>query len=1196
MRYACRPQRSTRHRLAREKGFALMVVLMMMSLLIVLGVGLLSLSTISVRSDGAARAQQRAQANARFSLMMAMGELQNLLGPDQRICANASAMFPAAKQPNLLGVWESWRWNPETESSPDYGAKSKLFKGWLASVDSVEDELNLELPQGDLTNQTWLVRPDLTAGTTGLAAARVPIEKDGKINGSYAWAVIDESQKAPINLPDTEATTDGEKVARRISPERAYPEGIISNLNPDQIGDPLKLVTLQTAALAAANQGKLLQTHETDLTPYSVGLLTDVVSGGFKTDLTQLFESDSDLTSVFGRETPYFQPENGAPTWDYLRNHYQLYRRTNQSAVGTPEITLTKNDLTPSTVGLITAPSQERLLPIISKLQIMFSMVAHNARIQDRVNVYNSKPTRPYPKGNAQYVVPMLTYDPVVTLYNPYDVALELDNLRVRISDPPILFGFQKNGVWLRNEFSATPLGSGFQHLARFQIATQDTPTARRYFTLILGGGTADQFGGSIRLEPGELKVFSPRVESNWTWGFETDAGDHYNGRTFFDWDAGKKFGNEDGRGGAKAAYGVESVPGWDPRAGFQVDHLSYGGGKRPAGTLYSWEADNFRNDGWIGVWVEDTVSAYATAGKATSARGQPDFTVDLLAGETVDPKSDYLRSYQFRFQNIASEINGDLSNTVVQRDFRAGDLLQAERDTSPGGKSPFALLTVSAKTTVDNASSIPWLHNNPVVEGAAQDSSAVGNALDVYDVRVEQTSDFTSFPGISISPEGNRGYFGASTTANRGATNVPMHRVPVLPAASLGDLIPANLVSSQLPPRVMHPLGNSRAQPLIPSDGIKAVIEAAQDNVNSTTQKTTILDHSYLLNDAMWDHFFFSTMTDYTSGLLKSETRADLMSDFFAGSGQLLNQRLTPMIQGESSMDELVNKLDAESDQDLSKSIGANLGIAGPFNVNSVSKDAWFAFLSSLKNQKVLGWRNAELGSDNVTSYPRMSLSIAGDGEGKEASLDVEGQRRWAGFRSLSDEQLQRLSEEIVKQIELRGREDKAPFLSLGEFVNRRMGSAEGLHVAKGLLETAIENSEINRDFQAKDSVSITNNSVHSTTDLNGIRFPEAREGYSAEGAPSIVTQGDLLMALAPVVTVRGDTFRIRGYGEAKDTHGNIIASARCEAVVQRMPQFVERTDLPDQSVDDLKSEINKRFGRQFVLVSFRWLASDET
>jgi hypothetical protein len=92
------------------------------------------------------------------------------------------------------------------------------------------------------------------------------------------------------------------------------------------------------------------------------------------------------------------------------------------------------------------------------------------------------------------------------------------------------------------------------------------------------------------------------------------------------------------------------------------------------------------------------------------------------------------------------------------------------------------------------------------------------------------------------------------------------------------------------------------------------------------------------------------------------------------------------------------------------------------------------------------------------------------------------------------------------------------------------------------------------------------------------------------------MLTQGDLMGALASVATVRGDTFKIRAYGEATASDGKtVIARAWCEAIVQRVPDFVDPRDNPGTALASLASNTNKTFGRRFNLVSFRWLKETE-
>lgn len=92
------------------------------------------------------------------------------------------------------------------------------------------------------------------------------------------------------------------------------------------------------------------------------------------------------------------------------------------------------------------------------------------------------------------------------------------------------------------------------------------------------------------------------------------------------------------------------------------------------------------------------------------------------------------------------------------------------------------------------------------------------------------------------------------------------------------------------------------------------------------------------------------------------------------------------------------------------------------------------------------------------------------------------------------------------------------------------------------------------------------------------------------------MITQGDLMQGLAAVATVRGDTFKVRAYGESLSPDGKTVqASAWCEAVVQRIPEYVSTEDEPQIAAKDLKSEANKNFGRRFVVVAFRWLSREE-
>jgi hypothetical protein len=135
--------------------------------------------------------------------------------------------------------------------------------------------------------------------------------------------------------------------------------------------------------------------------------------------------------------------------------------------------------------------------------------------------------------------------------------------------------------------------------------------------------------------------------------------------------------------------------------------------------------------------------------------------------------------------------------------------------------------------------------------------------------------------------------------------------------------------------------------------------------------------------------------------------------------------------------------------------------------------------------------------------------------------------------------------------------------------------------------LQSALDSEEvsINAAFRR-------NNRATPLSEVADYPFPEAEAGAKAVGIPGYVKQGDLLTTLGPLITVRGDTFLIRAYGEDRDASGKVLARAMCEATVQRFPEYLDPADEATEA--DPKSKANQEFGRRFRLTSFRWLDPD--
>jgi len=72
-----------------KAGFSLVMTLMLMILLSVIVVGLLSLSSIALRTSAQTEAIGVARANAKLAVQLAIGELQTQAGIDTRITARA---------------------------------------------------------------------------------------------------------------------------------------------------------------------------------------------------------------------------------------------------------------------------------------------------------------------------------------------------------------------------------------------------------------------------------------------------------------------------------------------------------------------------------------------------------------------------------------------------------------------------------------------------------------------------------------------------------------------------------------------------------------------------------------------------------------------------------------------------------------------------------------------------------------------------------------------------------------------------------------------------------------------------------------------------------------------------------------------------------------------------------------------------
>lgn len=440
---------------------------------------------------------------------------------------------------------------------------------------------------------------------------------------------------------------------------------------------------------------------------------------------------------------------------------------------------------------------------------------------------------------------------------------------------------------------------------------------------------------------------------------------------------------------------------------------------------------------------------------------------------------------------------------------------------------------------------------------------------------------------GVQFPPnEVRRGFWGETLHGAGGTTQVPFIDIPVAPPLSIADFANANL--SLLASQPYKQVGNSHASIFVPSDTLYA-------QPGESARPVTSSDSCWLINDALFDRYFLSGMVaDYSisgSGYRSTGSLADTLTRFFGGEPRLAeaSPALAPYLPPSRTPEDIVAELDPEDPSYSSdiyqgfKRLGAYSMIQGAFNVNSTSVKAWQALLSANRDLAV---QQSEGASDSASGTPFPS-----------GGLPAAGRGAWAGFARLSDNEIEDLAVAIVDQVKARG-----PFMSLSDFVNRQVSSDPDLS-GSGALQSALD--ELGLTASTKSSAGGVTPIDPSSNGYNGKPlFPgdvNLNSRQTTEGIAGDIRQADLLRPIAPRLTARSDTFRIRAYGEARDTNDKIAAQVWCEAVVQRVPDYLESTenrpwdDQNELTSDAPLSTLNETFGRRFEIRSFRWLSQDE-
>jgi hypothetical protein len=1203
-----------------------------MILLTVIAVGLLTISEISLRSSGQGNAMATARANARLGLIMAIGELQKNAGPDQRVTARADILDAGVANPRLTGVWKSWDIkadSPPSASDYEKATRDTKFVGWLASGKDLKKVSEVGYAGQSTADPVKLWGNGSLGGSVG-AADIVTASKviTSPSRGGFAWAVMDEGLKVRINTPHVDAA-DGSglrtaQLGSGVRPNTASVAGLgklerslfeKSSTGFESIGKGITPLMFGLAAeTLATGTGELLKPLLHDVTSVSRGLLTNAASGGLKEDFSLLMNqgtlpSGYDGRSVYDQRLGITGPSD--PRWEAFHQFSRLYRDSTRmsSTNGVPVIKArgpagwiaatgsNSGTGTPGTPDPAPPPGVV-LMPTIAKVQIVFSLLTRDIYKYPKPgsgisgDVTPKKPGtkaeetsaelhvawgRNFAGSSYDYLLHLL-YTPVITVHNPYNVAIEFEDLKVVFGNVPFAIQVFRNGQ---------PQTSGLAPLDTMFHEQSETGKLPKRFGMNLktnrGSPSVPLVGsGTFRLLPGEVMMFSPYIQPSRTWA------DEQVNRTFSDYDSGS---------GATRTLTIDALPGWrGDGVGFDLDWFcpSYNNLR-----VTSFETENdikMERGGCIGAKSTDEFFV-KFAPLSVESLSKNKFTVEMFAksaGSNASVSSGIIELDYEKPSGLQESLLGNEGTITFPKGGTINAMEMHSHSLTPikdiATTKPFAVVSAQAKTTFGGLNpdgEDGRLATKPWCFAHAPSGVSSGRIVNDHPANLSHEFGFQLLENgtsnlFQFDPKTGRGNFITGLTGETGLKFGSMYDIPLAPVQTLVGLNGANPGgSSGYLPRFARPIGNSWAHPMLdPSQLV-------------TGGTYPLLDHSFLLNLALYDNYFFSGLAEQTGPFIPSSKSTKILADRLVAGDSPADPRIAYYQASGKASGTFANDATAV---DAHTRIASQLVVNGAFNINSTSVAAWKAMLGSIHDTQALVNRINKANRTSALTPIRATDPSKGEARisrfrlpASESASDPsveESDAYWLGAREYTDAELQILAEKIVGQVRLRG-----PFLSLSEFVNRRLGTGE--LALKGALQQAIDEADLNRDI----AESAAAGTEIPSSKVSGYKYQNsaAGAGSSYQGAPGYLSQSDLLAVLGNAATARSDTFTVRAYGEARDGNGKITASAVCEALVQRVPEYVDRVDSPETAPASLSNSVNKTFGRRFVLISFRWMTPSE-
>ncbi len=1168
-------------------GFILVSVLLIIALATLLVVVASMMAQIERRAAANSTKLDQARGNALFALDVALNQIQTEAGPDQRITARAEILddTPATtnvtgvNQPYWTGVWKTGTNSLDVGANPQraisLGSTSPTNSqiaanaAWLISGTN-GNALTFTGATNGTTRDAVVIAGNYGAGANNVIAPLVQISTSTSTNGAYAYWVSDEGVKAKVNMSDptlgVSAAADPSRSQLHFfaSQASAGHKGVSAFGGTDVRSDPnlSKITTLQSLANLSGSpafSGTNASRFSPDVTVVSRSVLADVRRGGLKKDLTAALE---DLTafsalranygngaemvyrsaSAAGLTTPPIDTGVTPPTdgllWQNLYFHYNAYK----AAMPAPAaLSGTPTPVTPTSSGNPAALPQVQSFRAYS-----LSLGGSTTKVGNllpipiayRVDVAMSS----YQDAGGWKL--RLHYYPQMVLWNPYSVRLST-----------AAFQFQRNIAAFSGAGSYNPTSPTITSM-RIVSTTGAITTTGPYFRVnqtTAGAGRLTlrtQSGASAVLEPGETRVFA--LDQDALLGSPQLAISFAN--LVSNPNMSADFSQQcDVLAGADPVTGVStgvpfSTP--DPNTLINVNLA--------AASLRCQNVDTFvvpRQLKWPG---NDGDVRYLAGGGWDLAAAVSPWNASLQIQQLNGAPRRIIGFYVRQKGLLASSGPNTYSNSAAA--------------------VPVFMGNAATVTPIEDAFSYAWqeVYLSPL-------GSLYQNG---------QTD-------VQITPSGSNwetSFGNESAGVGAPGTRVVLRDVPNQPLVSLGQFMhmPAINFRSIGTFEVLGMgsmfVGGSYASPVIATTSNASAVPLGTVGGGAPNNKL-FLDDSFLANEALFDRFFFSTVPPQSlaPGTIYPATWTEFNT---ANSGSILSDVSKPLLN--SRMKPYFANGTAPQMADLRnpEKAAANLLLDGGFNVNSTSVDAWKAFLAGLSGNDLRIWDATQKAAVSESPGSGTPFSRFWSASGRTTANQL-----WSGLRVLSDNELTELATRIVEQVKLRG-----PFLSLADFLNRRLGAAGPLTRA-GTLQAAIDTTipDINASVKAfgttvnaaapPEANKIPNLIPANMTDSGGNTW------NTTIGVPGYLMQQDLVQPLSPAMTVRSDTFLVRTYGEVRNPKSGIIEGRVWgEAVVQRTPELTDPSQDPEVNQATINTNtVNAAFGRRFKVVSFRWLNDDE-